>query len=113
MVEYLALPAHNTPTRSIDDWIGAMAEAGGRATLRRESATVWWLLAPGLDLEGYVLVESGHPSAINFELKADDPSHALAVITAAAHSLGWEIHADGEDDDHDDEVDTVTRTIED
>ena len=112
MVEYLAIPAWNTPTRSIDDWIGALAEAGAPATLRRESSTVWWVLAPALEAEGYVVVESGHPSAINFELKASDPGHALAVITAAAHSVGWEIHADDEDD-RDDELDTITRTDDD
>ena len=109
MVEYLALPAWDTPARSIDEWISSLAEAGGPARLRRESSTVWWLLAPELDLEGYVLVESGHPSAINFELKADDPGHALAVITAAAHSVGWEIHAEGEDDEPDELIDTLTR----
>jgi len=101
MVEYLALPAWNTPARSMDDWVEAITEAGASTSIRRESSTVWWLLSPALALEGYALIESGHPSAINFELKADDPSHALAVITAAAHSLGWEIHAEGEDDDPD------------
>ncbi len=106
MVEYLALPAWKTPPRSIDDWVAGMAEAGGSATIRRESSTVCWLLSPTLNLEGYALIEEGHPSAINFELKADDPSHALAIITAAAHSLGWEIHAEGDEDDRDDEVDS-------
>ena len=105
MVEYLALPAWNTPGLSIDDWVNGMAEAGGPATLRRESSSVCWLLAPSLHLEGYVLIESGHPSAINFEIKSDDPSHALAVISAAAHSLGWEIHADDEDEGPDDLLD--------
>ena len=104
MVEYLALPAWNTPARKMDEWVEAITEAGGAASIRRESATVWWLLSPALAVEGYALIESGHPSAINFELKAADPSHALAVLTAAAHSLGWEIHAEGEDD-HDDEPD--------
>ena len=102
MVEYLALPAWNTPARSIDEWVAALAEAGGPATTRRESSTVCWVLAPSIDVEGYALIEEGHPSAINFELNAADPSHALAVITAAAHSLGWEIHEDDEDDPDDD-----------
>ena len=105
MVEYLALPAWNTPARSIDDWVAALGEAGGAASTRRESSSVCWLLVPSLDVEGYALIEEGHPSAINFELKADDPTHALAVLTAAAHSLGWEIHEEGEDDDPDDEPD--------
>ena len=107
MVEYLALPAWNTPPRSINDWVEGISEAGGTATLRHESSSVCRLLSPALDLEGYALIESGHPSAINFELKADDPTHALAVITAAAHSLGWEIHAEGDDDDGDEDLDDL------
>ena len=103
MVEYLALPAWNTPARSIDEWVAALAEAGGAASTRRESSSVCWILAPSLDVEGYALIEEGHPSAINFELKATDPAHALAVLTAAAHSLGWEIHEEGEDDEPDDD----------
>ncbi len=103
MVEYLAIPAWNAPVRSLDEWVSGIAEAGGTAKLRRESSTVGWLLDESLDLEGYVVLESGSPTAINFELKADDPSHALAIITAAAHSLGWEIHADDEDDDDDED----------
>ena len=108
MVEYLALPAWDTPPRTIDEWISALAEAGGSASLHRESSTVWWLRSPDLDSEGYAVIESGYPTAINFELKADDPTHALTIITAAAISLGWEIHADGEDLDNDDEIDTIT-----
>ena len=112
MVEYLALPAWNTPPRSIDAWVAAISEAGAPASRRHESSTVCWVLAPTLDVEGYALIEEGHPSAINFELKAADPAHALAVITAAAHSLGWEIHEEGEDDDRDDEADLNTRIDE-
>ena len=112
MVEYLAIPAWDTPPKSLDDWVGGIAEAGGAATVRRESSTVCWLLAPTLDMEGYVVVESGHPTAINFEIKAADPGRALAVITAAAHSLGWEVHEEGDDDGRDDELDTNPRINE-
>ena len=97
----------------MDEWVAALSEAGSPATIRRESATVWWLLAPAIELEGYALIESGHPSAINFELQAANPDHALALITAAAHSLGWEIHEEGEDDDRDDDLDLNPPTDED
>lgn len=102
MVEYLAIPAWNAPARSVAEWVAALNEAGGSASARRDGSDACWFRDPGLDLEGYALIEGGRPAAIDFELRADDPSRALAVITAAALALGWEIHDEGEDDDPDD-----------
>lgn len=111
MTEYLAIPAWNTPGQPLSCWVDGLAEAGGGpVTVRRESSTVCWLLCPALHTEGYVELEKGQPVAINFEVNAAEPAHARAVLSATAHSIGWEIHDDdGDDDDRSDEFDVVTR----
>ncbi|MEO6807813.1 MAG: hypothetical protein ABI353_01690 [Isosphaeraceae bacterium] len=102
MTELLALPDWNTPPRTIDDWMAALAALGHPAILARESPGVAWLEVAPLRLRGYAVIESGHVAAINFELNDPDPTPAVKVVEAAAHSIGWEADAD-EGDDEDDE----------
>jgi hypothetical protein len=102
MLEYLALPAWNTPETSIDAWVARLSETGGRVIVSHESSTVTWLEAALLRLRGFVVVENGHAAAINFELHDHDPQPATRVLEAAAEALGWELYLD---DDHDTEED--------
>ncbi len=105
MPEYLALPAWNTPPTTVDAWVVGLAEAGGPVVVRRESPTVAWLEAAPLRLRGYVMIEDGHATAINFEVHDPDPGGpANRAVEAAAAALGWEVHPDdGEDEAEDDD----------
>ena len=104
MIEYLALPAWETPPRTLDEWVAALREsAGGPVALKRESPTVAWLEAGPLGIVGYAVIEDGHPTAINFELRDSDPEPAARAIEAASLALGWELHPDEEGDEDDDE----------
>jgi hypothetical protein len=102
MLEYLAIPAWDTPETTVDAWVARLSETAGPVIVRRESSTVTWLEVAPLRLRGYVVVENENASAINFELHDLDPVPATQAIEAAATSLGWEIHAD-DDDNEDDE----------
>jgi hypothetical protein len=102
MVEYLAIPAWNTPPTPLDAWVARLSEVAGPVVVSRESSTVAWLEVASLRLRGYVLIENGDASAINFELHDSDPETAFEALESAASTLGWEIHAD-EDDDEDEE----------
>ena len=107
MTEYLAIPAWQTPPTPIDAWVGRLAEASGAPVgLTREGSGVAWLELAPLRVRGYVQVENGQAAAINFELHALDPGPAARVLEAAAAALGWELHADDEDEaDEDDDQD--------
>jgi hypothetical protein len=107
MLEYLALPAWNTPPTSVDSWVVELSETAGPVIVSRESSTVTWFEVAPLRLKAYVVVENGHASAINFELHALDPTTSTRAIVKAAEALGWEIHADepGDEDDEDEEED--------
>jgi hypothetical protein len=106
MPEYLAIPAWKTPPTPLDAWVERLTEFAGPVIVRRESSTVAWLEVAPLRVRGYVVIENGHASAINFELSDLDPEPATKALEAAAGALGWELHADdGEDDEDDDEAD--------
>lgn len=99
MTEYLAIPAWSTPPRSLDDWKSRLASLGHPATSRPEPPEGTWLDIPSLRLRGLAVVEDGKLSAIYFELDDPDPSAALAALESAADALGWEVHADEEDEE--------------
>jgi hypothetical protein len=104
MLEYLALPAWNTPPTSVDSWVAELSETAGPVIVSRESSTVTWLEVAPLRLKGYVVVENEHASAINFEVHAMDPLPATRALLKAAEALGWEIHEEEDDlEDEDDE----------
>jgi hypothetical protein len=102
MLEYLALPAWNTPPTSVDSWVAELSEAAP-VIVTRESSTVTWLEMAPLRLKAYVVVESGNATAINFELHAIDPAASTRAILKAAETLGWDLHEDEEGDDEDEE----------
>jgi hypothetical protein len=104
MLEYLALPAWNTPPTSVDSWVAELSEAAP-VIVTRESSTVTWLEMAPLRLRAYVVVESGNATAINFELHALDPAPSTRAILQAAETLGWEIHEDEEGDEDDEDED--------
>lgn len=105
MIELLALPEWNAPSRTIEDWSDQFARLGHTATLERESDGETWLVVASLSSRGYVESERGAVSAINFELSDPDPAAASTVIATAARMLGWTITIDDEEDDEDDEDD--------
>lgn len=103
MVEYLALPAWNTPETSVDAWIAALSESAGPVIVSREGPSAAWLEVSPLRLRGYVVIEGGVAAAINFELHGLDPGPSTRAIEAASTSLGWELHADEDEDEGDDD----------
>jgi len=101
-IELLAVPAWNTPPRSLDDWRDALVAEGHAAVIRRDGGETWIELGE-LDLRGFVALDGEHVEAINFELHAPDPSPASQVVDAAAQRLGWEVHPDEPEEDDLDE----------
>jgi hypothetical protein len=105
MLEYLAIPAWNTQPTPISTWVERLSEVAGPVIMTRESSTVAWLEVAPLRLRGYVLIENGNASAINFELHDSDPKPATRALETAAEALGWELHADDDDEDENEEED--------
>ena len=100
MIELLAVPAWDTPPKSLADWEAAFAEQGYLPTLERDGPDECWLVLATLRLRGYLMLEGPNVSAINFELTDLEPAAATQVIEAAAGRLGWEVHPeDVEGDD--------------
>lgn len=95
MREWLALPAWNTPPTPLEAWSERLA-----AQVHREEGETWLVAAP-LRLRGYVVIEDGHPAAINFELEDPEHEEAVARLEQAAAGLGWELHQDDESDEDD------------
>lgn len=102
MIEYLALPGWQTPPRTVEDWAARLSESGGPVIVSRESSTVSWLEVAPLRLRGYAVIENGHVTAINFELRDPDPGPATRALEGAATAIGWELHPDDPDDPDDD-----------
>jgi hypothetical protein len=99
MLEYLAIPAWQTPPTSLDAWVASLTEASGSpVVVTREGSSVAWLDLGPVRVRGYVQMENGQAAAINFELHALDPEPATRVLEAAAAAVGWELHEDDEDD---------------
>src|SRR5205807_2362223 len=84
MLELLAVPEWNTPPRTLEDWSAALPEPS--AIVREPDGSVWIEVA-SRRMRGYVLIEGGQVSAINFELHDRDPAPARALIESAALSL--------------------------
>ena len=105
MLEYLALPDWRSPPTTVDAWVVQLSETGGPVIVSRESSTVTWLEVAPLRLRGYVIVENGNATAINFELYDPDPDPATRAIETAANALGWEIHPDDDEDQDPDDDD--------
>jgi hypothetical protein len=101
MIEYLAIPAWQTPPTPLGAWVQALGDES--VTVTRDGSGVAWLEIAGLRVRGYVQIENGQATAINFELHALDPDPATRVLEAAASALGWELHADDDEDEDDDQ----------
>jgi hypothetical protein len=102
MIELLAIPAWDAPPRTLEEWTACLAEAGAAPSVVRESTDVCWVEVGVLRLRGYVVLEGRHVSAINFELVDPDPAPARRLVEEAAWALGWEVHADEDDEEDDD-----------
>ncbi len=103
MVEYLALPAWNTPETTVDAWVVALSESAGPVIVSREGPGVAWLEVAPMRLRGYVVIEGGHAAAINFEVHDPDHGPSTRALEAASVALGWELHPDDEDEDEDED----------
>ena len=102
MIEWLAIPAHEAPTRSIKDWAKAFEELGYQPFIVPEPPGASWLEIPALGLRGFATHENTGLEAILFEMDDRDPELALGVLGTAAKTLNWEIHEDTDDDSDDD-----------
>ena len=99
MIELLALPGWQAPPTTLDTWVEQLIAVAGPVTVSRESKEATWLEAGGLGFRGYAVTRGTRVEAVNFELTGPDPEAATRVIEAAARALGWEVHADEEDDE--------------
>ena len=102
MTELLALPAWDTPPTSLDAWSGRFANHGHPPVVSREGSGVAWMEFAPLRLRAYVVIESGHVEAVNFEINDPDPQPSLTLIVVIAQELRWELHPDDGSDDEDD-----------
>lgn len=100
VTELLAVPAWNTPKTTLEAWVEALRAQGVAVEVERDPPGAW-LEVRTLRLRGYALSEGIALEAINFELADPDPEPATRLLEAAAASVGWEIHADDEEDDDD------------
>ena len=98
VIELLAVPAWNTPKTTLDTWVEALRSQGAVVAVERDPPGAW-LEVRALRLRGYALSEGIALEAINFELSDPDPEPATRLLDATAASVGWEIHADDEEDD--------------
>ncbi len=102
-IEYLAIPAWQTPPTPLDAWVVQLSEHAGPVIVSREGSNAAWLEIAPIRLRAYVQIENGHASAINFELNDPDPDPASRAIEASASALGWEVYADDDEDGDEDE----------
>jgi hypothetical protein len=101
MVEWLAIPATDTPPIDLSTWADRMEALGHKPTVERDGAEGAWLEVAPLKLRGYAVFEGENVEAINFELHAPDPTPALDWLKGAADGIGWELYPD--DDEEEDE----------
>jgi hypothetical protein len=102
MIELLAIPAWNAPARSVDDWVAALVAEGLDAVITRDDDETWLEVAR-LRMRGFVEHEGSRLEAINFELEGPDADQATVLLARAARTLDWEVHADDENDDLDED----------
>jgi hypothetical protein len=93
MRELLALPAWKSPPVPLEAWAERLS-----ARVLNDGGEVW-LEVPARRLRGYVVLEEGHVSAVNFELSGPEDDGSEEFLQEAAAALGWELHEDTEEDD--------------
>lgn len=103
MVEWLAIPATDTPPTGLAAWADRMEALGHKPAIDREGSDGAWLDVAPLRLRGYVVFEGDHVEAINFELHASDPAPALDWLKSVADGLGWELYPDDTEGEEDEE----------
>jgi hypothetical protein len=99
----LAIPAWDTPPRTLQDWLHQF-EAHQIAYKLKQDEGETWIVFPDLFARALVVQEGGGLEALNFELPASaDPSPRPAIEQVAA-ALGWELHdEDGDEKDEDED----------
>ena len=103
MIEFLAIPAWQTPPTMLSTWVEALESRGGPAVVvERESPEGAWIHLEALGIHGFAVLAGPHVEAINFELQRPAPPDACRLLEEAAGTIGWEIHPDDPDDDDDD-----------
>ncbi|MGE3822305.1 MAG: hypothetical protein AB7I30_23070 [Isosphaeraceae bacterium] len=103
MIEPLAIPAWNTPPRTLQDWVDTFESLGLTPRTMRESPSAWWIEVPSAGLRGYAVTRGDQVEAINFEIDPGQLDQARARLAAVAEALGWELHDEDDDEDDDEE----------
>jgi hypothetical protein len=98
-VEWLAIPAFGAPPRTLDDWASALADLGYALEIEPDNPEGATLRIDSLGVEGYADLEGPNITAIDFTLTDDAPPGVLTILREAANRLGWELHAETEDED--------------
>lgn len=99
-IEWLAIPACDTPPVNLDAWKQQLESMGHPPSVKRTDGEVW-LELPSLGVRGFVVPEGAALEAINFEVSGD-PVAARSALEGAVHALGWELHDDDDDEEDDD-----------
>jgi hypothetical protein len=103
MIEFLAIPAHNAPPSTLEDWVAWLSGQGQSPRIAREDEDLVWLEIPALHVKGLVSFEGDRLEAVNFELHGPDAAPALGILHSLAANFAWELHEDDGLDDEDED----------
>jgi hypothetical protein len=99
-LDWLVVPPTGVAGCPLEDWLGALTQAGEIVTAQRDPEGLWIRFGE-LDLAGFVSLDKSMVEAINFEIPAEVANRHRIGIKKAAESLGWEIWDQNDDDDED------------
>lgn len=102
--EWLLVPPTGVSGCPLEDWLGALMQAGGQVTAKRQPEGLWLHFAES-SIQGFVSIDHGQVEAINFEIPAGSSLKHCEVIRKAAEKLSWEIWDQNAEEDADDDWD--------
>ncbi|HEY2157941.1 MAG TPA: hypothetical protein VGH33_20095 [Isosphaeraceae bacterium] len=103
MIELLAIPAWQTPTTTLAEWVAQLEKGGGPAVIvERESPQGAWIHLEAMGVHGFAVLAGPHVEAVNFEIQEPLSADVNRFLEEAAAAIGWEIHPDDPDDEDDD-----------
>jgi len=100
-LDWLVVPPTGSPGCPLEDWLGALAQAGEHVSAHRDPEGLWIRFGE-LDLAGILGLAKSLVEAVNFEIPAEVANRHRIAIRKAAESLGWEIWDQNADDDDED-----------
>ena len=107
--EWLIVPPAGIPGCPLEDWLGALTQAGAEVLAKRQPEGLWLMFDAGCPIQGFVSIERGLVEAINFEIPDGTTFNHCERLRKAAEALTWEIWdqnaIDGDNDWDEDDPD--------